>query len=206
MKEKDERRSPVGQTFGTVGVLVLAAIVYSLATTKPVLSNPAPPHLGVEEPALPTIAAGFQRGRETWLPVPRFVSLKSREARMRVGPSLEYATKWIYKAQGLPMEITEEYGHWRRVRDYAGISGWMYGTLLSGYRTGVIGPWLKTNIALRDSPEISSGEIAMLEPRVRLTISSCNGEWCHVRLQEHDLSGYVRQAQVWGVYPGAIVR
>jgi SH3-like domain-containing protein len=206
IKEKNGRRSLFRPTLASVGVLIVAAIVYPLVMSKPVMSNPVPPNSGVVTPAILPTAAGFQRGRETGLLVPRFVSLKSRQARMRIGPSLDYATEWIYKAPGLALEITEEYGHWRRVRDYAGISGWMYGTLLSGYRTGVIGPWLKTTAPLRADPEIDSTEIAKLEARVRLNISSCDGRWCHVRLQKHDLSGYVRQSQVWGVYPGEIVK
>lgn len=202
MTAKGRRRGRFGGLLGGVGVIVAAVILYPLVLSKPVLSNPV-----IANPdRLPPLPAGFQRGRETGLAVPRFVSLKSRQARMRVGPSLDYATKWIYTAQGLPMEITEEYGHWRRVRDYGGTSGWMYGALLSGHRTGVIGPWLKTTAPLRSDPDASATEIAGLEARVRLTIASCDGKWCRVRLQKHDLSGYVRQGEIWGVYPGEVVK
>lgn len=201
MKAKGGRRDRVGPVFGGLGAVFAAVAIYSTAMSKPVLSNPIE-----SKPGQAPLAAGFQRGRETGLPVPRFVSLKSRQARMRVGPSLDYATKWIYTAQGLPMEITEEYGHWRRVRDYAGTSGWMYGALLSGHRTGVIGPWLKATAPLRTEAEVSAAEIAALEARVRLTISSCDGKWCHVKLQKHDLSGYVRQGEIWGVYPAEVVK
>jgi SH3-like domain-containing protein len=199
MSAKGRRRGRLRPVFGMIAAVLATAVVLPIAMSKPVLSNPVSPG------ALP-LAAGFQRGRETGLPVPRFVSLKSRQARMRVGPSLDYATKWIYTAQGLPMEITEEYGHWRRVRDFAGTSGWMYGALLSGHRTGVIGPWLKTTAPLRADPDASATELARLEPRVRLTNASCDGKWCRVGLPKHDFSGYVRQAEIWGVYPSEVVK
>jgi SH3-like domain-containing protein len=205
MKVKGRRHSSITQGLGAVAALLAATVIYPIATSTPVLSNPVSLSHGRPEPALPALAVGFQRGHETGLPVPRFVSLKSRQARLRVGPSLDYATGWIYTAKGLPMEIIEEYGHWRRVRDYAGTAGWMYGALLSGRRTGVIGPWMKTKAALRTRPDTSANETAALEARVRLTITSCDGSWCQVRLQKHDLSGYVRQIEIWGVYPGEIV-
>jgi hypothetical protein len=54
---------------------------------------------------------------------------------MRIGPSLDYGTQWIYRVSGLPLEITAEYGNWRQVRDSDGVSGWMHRALLSSKRT-----------------------------------------------------------------------
>lgn len=143
-----------------------------------------------------------KKGRETGLPIPRFVSLKARQARMRVGPSTEYATKWVYLAPGLPFEILEEYGHWRQVRDYDGISGWMSAALLSGQRTATVGPWLKEAVPLRDGPYPEAAIAAKLGPRVLLHITSCTGKWCKVSVQKQSLAGYVRQDELWGAYPG----
>lgn len=199
MRAGRRRGGMAGRLLGGMAVLIAALAVFPVVMTKPVLSNPM-------DPASVALMPGFQRGRETGLPVPRFVSLKSRQARMRVGPSFDYATKWIYTARGLPVEITQEYGLWRRVRDDDGISGWMHSSLLSGKRTGVIGPWLKQSVPLRAEASAASGELAALEPRVRLSISSCDGKWCHVSLPAHDLSGYVRQGSIWGVYPNEVVK
>ena len=85
----------------------------------------SPEALGEPLPAKPAFNAGWKKGRETGFPVPRFVSLKAASAHMRVGPSLDYATSWVYSARGLPLEITEEYDNWRRVRDPDGATGWM---------------------------------------------------------------------------------
>lgn len=75
--------------------------------------------------AAPAFNHDWKKGRETGFPIPRFVSLKAAKAHMRVGPSLDYATSYVYSARGLPLEITEEYGHWRRVRDEDGSTGWI---------------------------------------------------------------------------------
>ncbi|MBX4970017.1 SH3-like domain-containing protein [Rhizobium binae] len=154
-------------------------------------------------------AASFQaapssweaKGRETGLPVPRFVSLKANRARMRVGPAFEYAVKWIYQAPGLPLEITEEYGNWRQVRDCDGISGWMHRSLLSNRRTAIVGPWLKDMAALREQARAGSTVEVKLEPRVRVRVLSCSLSWCDVSVDKDQISGFIEKSSLWGVYP-----
>ncbi len=152
------------------------------------------------------LAAGFRKGRETGFPVPRFVSLKAARAHMRVGPSTDYATRWVYSARGLPLEITEEYGNWRRVRDPDGATGWMFSALLSGNRTAIVGPWLKEPIPLHAGRSHDTRIIARLSPRVGLNVSACDGTWCEVSLQKGSAAGYVDQASLWGVYPGETLK
>lgn len=145
--------------------------------------------------------SGFRKGRATGYPIPRFVSLKAAQARMRIGPSTDYATKWVYTHRGMPLEITEEYGNWRRVRDFDGVTGWMSGALLSGDRTAVVGPWLDEPITLQQSASSRSGVVAQLSPRVMMRVARCDGTWCKVSLRSNGLDGYVDQASLWGVYP-----
>ncbi|WP_052182735.1 SH3 domain-containing protein [Rhizobium sp. YS-1r] len=151
------------------------------------------------------LVAGFRKGRETGFPIPRFVSLKASRAHMRVGPSTDYATVWIYSARGLPVEITEEYGNWRRIRDPDGVTGWMFAPLLSSRRTAVVGPWIKQPIPLRSAPSRNARIIARLSAEVRLDLDHCDGSWCEVSLQKQRLSGFVEQGSLWGVYPGETI-
>ena len=58
------------------------------------------------------------RGPVTNLPLPRFVSMKASEANVRRGPSLTHRIDWVFKRRGMPLEVTAEFGHWRRVRDH----------------------------------------------------------------------------------------
>ncbi|MGO7039311.1 SH3 domain-containing protein [Rhizobium acaciae] len=156
-------------------------------------------------PSAPASSALIKKGRETGLPIPRFVSLKTARARMRIGPAFEYAVKWLYQAPGLPLEITEEYGNWRQVRDSDGVSGWMHRSLLSGNRTAMIGPWLKEMTALRTQARQNSFAKAELEPRVRVLILSCTLSWCNVALNKDHISGFVEKSALWGVYPQEVV-
>ena len=75
------------------------------------------------------------------LPLPRFVSLKSGRVNSRIGPGVNYPVDWLYLKSGLPMEITQEFDTWRRVRDSDGSEGWINQSLLSGKRTGIAAPW-----------------------------------------------------------------
>ncbi|HCT32088.1 MAG TPA: aspartyl-trna synthetase, partial [Sulfitobacter sp.] len=74
-------------------------------------------------------------GQVTNLPVPRFVSMKASEGNVRRGPSLTHRIDWVFKHRDLPLRITAEHGHWRRVEDRDGMGGWVHYSLLSGTRT-----------------------------------------------------------------------
>ena len=76
----------------------------------------------------------IKKGQVTNLPIPRYVSLKVKEANARRGPSLSHKIDWIYKRKNMPLEIYGEYENWRRVRDFEGLGGWVHYTLLSGIR------------------------------------------------------------------------
>ncbi|MBY5529385.1 hypothetical protein HFO79_25120 [Rhizobium leguminosarum] len=118
---------------------------------------------------------------------------------MRIGPAFEYAGKWLYQASGLPLEITEEHGNWRQVRDCDGVSGWMHRSLLASDRTAIVGPWLKEMTALRTQAEKTSFTKAELEPRVRVRIRSCTLSWCNVVIDKDQISGFVEKSALWGV-------
>jgi SH3-like domain-containing protein len=153
----------------------------------------------------PAFNAEWPKGRATGFPLPRFASLRSAKANMRVGPSTDYPTKWVYSARRLPLEITEEYGNWRRVRDQDGASGWMLAPLLSSRRTAVVGPWLDKPVPLTTDPQKKAKVAAMLSPKVRLDLLECDSRWCRVSLRDKRLSGFVEQGLLWGVYPGETV-
>ena len=137
------------------------------------------------------------------LPLPRFVSLKASSANLRVGPGSGYGIEWVMTRPGIPLEIYQQYGNWRRVRDWEGTTGWILGPLLSGRRTGIVAPWAKNNVVLRKKPTIDGPITAWLEPRVRVNLTRCDGKWCAVALGT--ASGFVKQTDLWGVYPGEVL-
>ena len=52
-----------------------------------------------------SLAQETERGQVTNLPIPRYVSLKAKEANARRGPSLSHKIDWIYKRENMPLEI-----------------------------------------------------------------------------------------------------
>ncbi|MCO5732866.1 SH3 domain-containing protein [Rhizobium sp. SSA_523] len=152
----------------------------------------------------PVHAQGTSKGA-SGLPLPRFVSLKSRRVNIRIGPSTDYAVAWMYLKEGLPMEIIQEYDNWRRVRDADGTEGWVNQALLSGERTAVAAPWMKGKgkdifVNMRREPQTSAAIAARLEPGVIVRIKECNGTWC--RAEAGSAEGWVSQSEIWGAYPG----
>lgn len=181
-----------------------AAILFLAAfAAHPAMATPmAVPENGA---VTSNMASSRNTGRVTGLKLPRFVSLKSETARMRVGPSTDYPVRFVYMVAGLPMELIEEWGNWRLVRDQDGSSGWMHAALLSGQRTAMIAPWLKEGARLRRDPAQNAGVTALMQPGVIVTIGECSGSWCHVAIQRPRLSGYVAQTKLWGVYPREVI-
>lgn len=136
------------------------------------------------------------RGPVTNLPLPRFVSLRAGTANARRGPSLSHRVDWAFVLPGLPLEVTGEYGHWRRVRDADGAGGWVHHSLLSGVRTVLIrGDAL---VPLRPSPD---GTVvrAYAEPGVIARLDRCEGGWCRINVGGTD--GWAPATLLWGVDP-----
>ena len=153
--------------------------------------------------ALPAALAanGVELGPVTGYPMPRFVSVKARPANVRVGPGTGYGILWTFVRRSLPVEVTAEYGHWRRIRDWDGKEGWINAALLSGRRFGVVAPWSDSGmVPLRDEGAAEAPVVAYLQRKVLVKIESCDGNWCEVDVKSR--SGYVRQTRLWGVYPG----
>jgi SH3-like domain-containing protein len=144
-------------------------------------------------------------GSVSGLPVPRFVSLRPSDTPMREGPSKDHRIKWVFKQEGLPVEIIAEFENWRRVRDSEGDDGWVFHSRLSGRRTAQINPKLKDpSISLHERESEGSTVVARLQPGVIGSIERCTGTWC--KLQGEGFDGWIPQSRLWGVYPGERVR
>ncbi len=129
------------------------------------------------------------------LPLPRFVSLKPSKAYMRTGPGRQYPIDWVFKRSNYPLEIVDEHGPWRKVKDHQGTEGWMLGTLLSSRRTGLVLNGIQTfyqdaNNTSRIAMTAEKGVIALL--------LECENTWC---LAEIDgTKGWIERQNLWGVY------
>ncbi|MFG6591968.1 SH3 domain-containing protein [Sulfitobacter sp. 1A12157] len=147
----------------------------------------AQPTAGVAEEA---------RGQVTNLPLPRFVSMKASEGNVRRGPSLSHRIDWVYKRRDLPLRITAEHGHWRRVEDRDGMGGWVHYSLLSGTRTVLVE---QDMLQLRINPDPKAAVVARLELGVVARLGECTLEWCELR--SGGFTGWAPKVRLWGVGP-----
>ena len=140
-----------------------------------------------------------ERGPVTNMPLPRFVSLKTDEGNVRRGPSLTHRIDWVFKREDMPLEITAEFGHWRRVRDRDGVGGWVHYSLLSGVRTVIVDEDL---LPLHMKPDDKAPLNARLEAGVIARLGQCGLEWC--RLSAGGYRGWAHKSALWGVKPDEI--
>ena len=153
--------------------------------------------------ALVAIAMGSagvcgERGSVTNLPIPRFVSLKASEGNVRRGPSLNHRIDWVFKRRSMPLEVTGEYGHWRRVQDREGAGGWVHYSLLSGTRTVIVE---RDMLPLLMKPDPNAPVNAQVELGVVARLDECVAQWCRIRADRY--KGWVPRAALWGVEPTA---
>lgn len=139
------------------------------------------------------------RAGPSGLPLPRYVTLAAERANLRTGPGRRYPILWVYVRTGLPLEITAEYGNWRRVRDWEGAEGWMHAALLSGARsalvTGATRPLLRR-------PEAGAAVLLHAEAGVSGPLEECRPGWCRMRLAGRE--AWIRRDFIWGVRAGEI--
>ncbi len=146
-----------------------------------------------------TTAFAEERGAVTNLPLPRYVSLKASEGNVRRGPSLTHRIDWVFKRRDMPLEITAEHGHWRRVRDRDGAGGWVHYSLLSGTRYVLIE---QDMLPLYQRPDPDTPVMARLELGVIARLGKCGPTWC--RLSSSGYKGWAPKEQLWGVKPNEI--
>jgi SH3-like domain-containing protein len=154
----------------------------------------APPSAAAKVPRDPS------KGVVTNLPVPRYVSLKGHEGNARRGPGLTHRIDWVFQAPGMPLRVTAEYEHWRRVEDSEGMGGWVHYSLLSGVRTVLIEQDLAQ---FRDTPDAGARVEFEAERGVIGKLLECNSDWCRVSTDGN--KGWVEKTALWGVDPGEIL-
>jgi SH3-like domain-containing protein len=141
-------------------------------------------------------AAQNGRGPVTNLPLPRYVSLKGSEGNARRGPSLSHRIDWVFTQAGMPLKITAEFGHWRRVEDRDGAGGWVHYSLLSGVLTVIVEDDMTELHARADT---KSAVTALAEAGAIARLGDCTQDWCQISAQ--DAKGWVPKTKIWGVDP-----
>lgn len=166
------------------------------APATPAEAEPAgpPPPPSTEPPRDPN------RGSVTNLPLPRYVTLKTGEGNARRGPGLTHRIDWVFTRAGMPLRITAEYEHWRRVEDSEGMGGWVHYSLLSGVRTVLV---TRDMAEFRDAPNEAAAPVFQAELGVIGRLLECNLTWCRVSADGE--RGWIEKTALWGVDPDEIV-
>ena len=136
------------------------------------------------------------KGLVTNLELPRFVSLKSNDVNLRVGPSINYPIKLKFIQINLPVEIIEEFDVWRKIVDYENNTGWIHKSLLQGDRFVLILNESRKNKNIYNRP---NGEIiGLIKTKNIFKLQVCLIKWCYISHKK--IKGWVTKDNIWGVY------
>lgn len=124
---------------------------------------------------------------------PYWASISEGEARMRVGPSLDFPSSWVYRRRDLPVKVVKVLGLWRKVEDWDGTQGWMHVRLLSDTRTAIV---TAQEARMRDAANDRARVAFRAQKGVVGRLSGCSGGWCGFDV--HGQRGYVRADEIWG--------
>lgn len=140
------------------------------------------------------------KGAVTNMPIPRYVSLKGGEGNARRGPGLTHRIDWVFTTAGMPLRVTAEHEHWRRVEDSEGMGGWVHYSLLSGVRSVLV---TQDMAEFHDRPDSAAPVAFQAEMGVIGRLMECDLIWCRINIQGE--KGWVQKTALWGVDPGEII-
>ncbi len=137
-----------------------------------------------------------EKGPVTNLELPRFVSLKSNDVNLRVGPSVNYPIELKYIQKNLPVEIIDEYDVWRKIKDSENNIGWLHKSLIKGDR--FVLTVTKKNSTKHIYSRPNGNQIGLVEKNNILKLESCLKNWCLISHQK--IRGWLSKDFIWGVY------
>ncbi len=140
-------------------------------------------------------------GKETGLEIPRYVSLKSNDANIRVGPSKKYPIEIKYTKKNYPLKVLEEYEEWRRVEDFKNNTGWIHKSLITGKRTGII---LSDEKSVKLLNTLNGNVIGEIGKSNIVYLEKCKINWCLVSLG--NFNGWMDKKYIWGVKQNEIIK
>ena len=170
--------------FAIRSIFIFIYIIAIMATTASEITNIS--NVFAQDIRLVVRGSGYE--------IPRFLSIKSEEANMRVGPGNEYPILWTYKQKGLPLKIIAEYDVWRKVIDHDEVTGWMHSKLLTGRRTALI---TERVTKIYKTSEDNSEIVGYAEKNVIMELQYCKSQFCKVAHSE--LKGWIKRDSFWGL-------
>lgn len=124
---------------------------------------------------------------------PYWASISVDEARMRVGPSLDYPSNWVYRRRDLPVRVVQIHGNWRKIADESGTEGWMHVRLLSDTATAMV---TAREGEMYEKRSESSPRLYRVEKGVVGRVGDCGDGWCRIDIGGR--RGFIRADNLWG--------
>ena len=137
------------------------------------------------------------------LPIPRWVSIRAREANLRTGPGARYPIDWVLQRRKLPAEIVGEFENWRQIKVQDGTVGWVHKSMLSGKRTATV---TAARVRGLQAPDTDAPVAAFLEDGVIVALNGCEATWCRIAIDSHGVDGWIARSALWGIYDGEAVK
>lgn len=129
--------------------------------------------------------------------LPRFATIRSEQVNSRVGPGLQYPLASIFIKKAEPIEIIQESGNWRQIKDFDGESSWIHVSLLSSKRAVVVKN--NTAVPLFKTPFQNAKTIANVGPNFRCSFGNdCYWRFCKVECAPY--KGWIERSKLWGIY------
>ncbi|MDR1561388.1 MAG: hypothetical protein LBS23_03475, partial [Holosporaceae bacterium] len=84
------------------------------------------------------IAFGAMTANQLFADSPQFISIKSSQVNLRVGPGKEYPVNWVLMKPNLPMILVSEFNQWRKIRFLDKTEGWVHQNMISRKNTAIV--------------------------------------------------------------------
>ena len=121
-----------------------------------------------------------------------FLMLKNSKVNVRIGPSLDYPVKFIYKKKYLPVKIIDKKENFRKVIDHKKNSGWIHISQLKKVNSIIV----LSDTILFKKPTLNSKPVVNAESGRLFILEKCKKDWCEVKSQNY--SGWIYIKNVWG--------
>ena len=128
----------------------------------------------------------------------RYAALKAAPVNARGGPGEDYKALWTFQAKGVPVQIVEESGDWRRVCDPEGGLAWVRARALDSRHR--VMRMAQTDLTLRRAPSMEAKVTAVLAAHATADLLTCKAGWCRITVDH--ATGWVRPSEVWGAGDG----
>ena len=121
----------------------------------------------------------------------KFISLKSSDVNMRVGPGREYPVSWVLMRSGLPIMLLSEFGQWRKVQLQDGTQGWIHQSTISYKNTAMV---TEDTVLYKSASDRTP--IATVQKGVIVICIGYNNGFVKVK---SGMKGWIKSDKLWGI-------